>query len=68
MDLEGEGVPRGPRGFRIAATIGLDPIPGPRCGAAVPGGRGAVPVVQSAVHGGTIPEAMRRCAGRSMRL
>jgi hypothetical protein len=67
MDLEGEGVPRGPRGFRIAATIATSLIPGLRWDAPFPDG-GGLPVVQSAVHGGTIPEAMRRCAGRSMRL
>ena len=66
MDLEGEGVPRGARRFLIAATFGRSPIHGPRWGTALPG-RGAVEVVQSAVHGGTIPEATRSCAGGSMR-
>ena len=67
MDLEGEGVPRGARGFMVAATFGPGPIPGPRWGLTLPGRGGAVPVVQSAVHGGTIPEASRSCAGGSMR-
>ena len=61
MDLKGKGVPRGARGCLVAATIG------PGWGAALPGSRGAVPVVQSAVHGGTIPEATRSGAGGSMR-